>query len=76
MGHLGFVPKKSSLYGGIRAVGKTAEEAAALWEQFQRLEEAGAFAVECELIPEKVMSEISRRTGMATIPSVRGLTRM
>ena len=67
MGHLGFVPKKSNLYGGIRAVGKTAEEAAALWEQFQRLEEAGAFAVECELIPEKVMSEIDRRTGMTTI---------
>lgn len=67
MGHLGFVPKKSTIYGGVRGVGKTAEEAAALWAQFQRLEDAGAFAVECELIPAKVMAEINRRTGMTTI---------
>ena len=67
MGHLGFVPKKSTLYGGVRAVGKTAEEATALWRKFQRLEDAGAFAVECELIPGQVMAEINRRTGLATI---------
>lgn len=67
MGHLGFVPKKATLYGGVRAVGKTADEAAALWKQFQRLEEAGAFAVECEVIPAKVMAEINQRTGMVTI---------
>ena len=67
MGHLGFVPKKSTLFGGVRSVGKTADEATALWKQFQRLEDAGAFAVECELIPAKVMAEINQRTGMATI---------
>jgi 3-methyl-2-oxobutanoate hydroxymethyltransferase len=67
MGHLGFVPKKSTLYGGVRAVGKTAEEAHVLWKRFQDLEEAGAFAVECELIPANVMSEINRRTGLITI---------
>lgn len=67
MGHLGFVPKKSTLYGGVRSVGKTADEAAALWKQFQRLEDAGAFAVECELIPAQVMAEINQRTGLVTI---------
>ena len=67
MGHLGFVPKKSTLYGGVRGVGKTADEATALWRQFRQLEEAGAFAVECELIPAGVMAEINRRTGLATI---------
>ncbi len=67
MGHLGFVPKKATLYGGVRAVGKTADEATRLWAQFQRLEDAGAFAVECELIPAAVMTEINSRTGMATI---------
>ncbi len=67
MGHLGFVPKKSTLYGGVRSVGKTADEATNLWKQFQRLEEAGAFAVECELIPASVMTVINQRTGMATI---------
>ncbi len=67
MGHLGFVPKKSTLYGGVRAVGRTADEALALWDRFRRLEDAGAFAVECELIPSNVMAEIGRRTGMVTI---------
>ena len=67
MGHLGFVPKKSTLYGGVRAVGRTAPEALALWRKFQELEEAGAFAVECELIPAEVLREIHRRTGLACI---------
>jgi 3-methyl-2-oxobutanoate hydroxymethyltransferase len=67
MGHLGFIPKKSTLYGGVRAVGKTADEASKLWDDFRRLEDAGAFAVEAELIPEHVMSEINKRTGLVTI---------
>ena len=67
MGHLGFVPKKSTLYGGVRAVGKTASEALDLWQRFRRLEEAGAFAVECELITAEDMREIQARTGLATI---------
>lgn len=67
MGHLGFVPKKSTLYGGVRAVGRTASEALDLWQKFQRLEDAGAFAVECEIIPAAVMREIQQRTGLATI---------
>ena len=67
MGHLGFVPKRSNQLGGVRTVGRTASEATALWRQFQELEEAGAFAVECELIPGQVLAEITSRTGMATI---------
>ncbi len=67
IGHLGFVPKRSSQFGGVRAVGNTAAEASYLWLQFLELEAAGAFAVECELIPADVMAEIHRRTSMATI---------
>lgn len=67
MGHLGFVPKKSTLYGGVRAVGKSADEALDLWEKFEQLEDAGAFAVECEIIPAAVMAAINERTSMATI---------
>lgn len=67
MGHLGFIPKKSTLFGGVRAVGKTAAEATGLWEKFKALEQAGAFAVECELIPARVMAEIDKRTNLATI---------
>ena len=67
VGHLGFVPRKSTWVGGVRAVGKTAAEALELWDRFRRLEDAGAFAAECELIPAAVLSEINRRTSLVTI---------
>ena len=67
MGHLGFVPRKSTWVGGVRAVGKTSVEALALWDRFRRLEDAGAFAVECEIIPGAVMAEINKRTGLVTV---------
>lgn len=67
VGHLGFVPRKSTWAGGIRAFGKTAAEALDLWDRFRRLEDAGAFAVECELVPAPVMAEITRRTKLVTI---------
>ena len=67
MGHLGFVPKKSTLFGGVRAVGRDADEAFELWQDFRRLEDAGAFAVECELIPANLMEQINARTGLVTI---------
>ena len=67
MGHLGFIPKKATLYGGVRSVGKTAAEARTLWADFQALEDAGAFAVECELIPANLMAEIQKRTGLTTV---------
>jgi len=67
MGHLGFVPKRSNELGGVRIVGRTAAEASTLWQQFRDLEDAGAFAVECELIAADVLAEITPRTSMATI---------
>lgn len=67
MGHLGFVPKRSNQLGGVRIVGRDAVEATALWRQFQELEDAGAFAVECELVAAQVLAQITPRTGMATI---------
>lgn len=67
MGHLGLVPRKSSWVGGLRAVGKTADEAFELFQRFRRLEEAGAVLVEAEVIPGPVMAEISRRSGLITV---------
>lgn len=67
MGHLGFVPRRSTWYGSVRSVGKTAAEALDLWDRFRRLEDAGAFAVECEIIAAPVMAEINRRTGLVTV---------
>ena len=67
MGHLGLVPRKCTWVGGIRAVGKTGDEAFKLFQQFKRLEDAGAFSVEAEVIPSRVMDEISIRTGLITV---------
>ncbi|MCW6510927.1 3-methyl-2-oxobutanoate hydroxymethyltransferase [Lichenifustis flavocetrariae] len=67
MGHLGFVPRKSTWVGSVRAVGKTAAEALDLWDRFRRLEDAGAFAVECEIIAAPMMAEINRRTSLVTV---------
>ncbi|SNZ08726.1 3-methyl-2-oxobutanoate hydroxymethyltransferase [Cohaesibacter gelatinilyticus] len=66
MGHLGLVPRKSTWRGGLRAVGKTADEALALYQDFKRLETAGAFSVEAEIIPALVMKEITQRTSLIT----------
>ena len=67
MGHLGLVPRFSTFVGGLRAVGKTADEAMALFDQFRRLEDAGAFAVEAEVVPEEVLEAISKRTSLITV---------
>ncbi|MEO0491975.1 MAG: 3-methyl-2-oxobutanoate hydroxymethyltransferase [Actinomycetota bacterium] len=67
MGHLGFVPKKSTLYGGVRTIGHTIDEATALLDDFRRLEDAGATAVECELITANLMAAIQQRIGLVTI---------
>jgi 3-methyl-2-oxobutanoate hydroxymethyltransferase len=67
MGHLGFVPRKSTWVGGVRAVGTTATEAFVLWDRFRQLEDAGAFAAECEVIAADAMAEINRRTSLVTV---------
>lgn len=66
MCHLGLVPRKSTWVGGLRAIGKTADEAAELWQAFRRMEDAGAFSVEAEVICADVLAEISKRTSLIT----------
>jgi 3-methyl-2-oxobutanoate hydroxymethyltransferase len=66
MCHLGLVPRRSTWNGGLRAIGKTADEAIALWQAFRDMENAGAFSVEAEVICDRVMTEISKRTKLIT----------
>ena len=66
-GNIGLVPRKSTWTGGIRAVGKTLDEAKALFQNLKDLENAGAWAVECEVIPSRLMRELSSRTSLVTI---------
>ena len=65
-GHVGLVPRLSTWTGGLRAVGKTADEALALYRQIKALENAGAWAVEVEVIPEQILRELSKRTTLIT----------
>ncbi len=66
-GHVGLVPRKSTWTGGLRAVGKTVDEATEIFHAIKALENAGAWAVECELVPSLVMEELSKRTSLVTI---------
>ena len=65
-GHAGLVPRKSTWTGGLRAVGKTVDEAMKVYQDIKALESAGAYAVEVEVIPEELLREISKRTSLLT----------
>lgn len=64
VGHAGLIPAKATWTGGFRAVGKTADSAMMVYRQVKDLEAAGAFAAELEVVPERVATEISKRTKM------------
>ncbi|QND45745.1 3-methyl-2-oxobutanoate hydroxymethyltransferase (plasmid) [Rhizobium lusitanum] len=66
-GHVGLIPSKATWTGGFRAVGKTVASALEVWRQTKALEEAGAFAVEIEVVPGGVAEAISRKTSMLMI---------
>lgn len=63
VGHLGMVPRHAT-WTNYRAIGKTAEEACSLYEQMKRLESAGAYAAELELVPHPLASYLSRKTSL------------
>nr|WP_281351300.1 3-methyl-2-oxobutanoate hydroxymethyltransferase [Sneathiella litorea] len=66
-GHAGLVPRRSTWTGGLRAVGKTISEAEKIYQDFKDLEQAGAWSVECEVIPHRIMSELTKRTSLITV---------
>ncbi len=66
VGHVGLVPHKATWTGGFKAVGKTAVSALQVWRDMQALEQAGAVAVELEVVPARVGAELSRRSGLVT----------
>ena len=66
VGHAGLVPQKARLTG-FRAFGKTPQEAGALMQTIRRYEDAGAFAVELEVVAEPVATAIARTTPLTII---------
>jgi 3-methyl-2-oxobutanoate hydroxymethyltransferase len=63
VGHLGMVPRHAT-WTNIRAIGKTAAEATRLYEQLKRLESAGAYAAELELVPHRLASYLCKKTSL------------
>jgi 3-methyl-2-oxobutanoate hydroxymethyltransferase len=61
IGHVGFVPYRSTWVGGVRAIGKTAAEARQVYDAAKAYQDAGAIGVEIEIVPAKVAEEINRR---------------
>jgi 3-methyl-2-oxobutanoate hydroxymethyltransferase len=61
VGHLGMVPRHA-IWTNVRAIGKTAAEATELYQQMKRLENAGAYAAELELVPHKLASFLCKKT--------------
>ena len=63
VGHLGLVPRHAT-WTNYRALGKTLAEAKRLYEQMKRLESAGAYAAELEVVPHELATFLSSKTSM------------
>jgi 3-methyl-2-oxobutanoate hydroxymethyltransferase len=68
MGHIGWTPQARHALGGkVRVQGKTREQARALLADALAVQEAGAFAVVLELVPEQLATVITERLRIPTI---------
>lgn len=63
VGHLGLVPRHVT-WTGYRAIGRTVEEALELHRRLKRLEAAGAYAAELEVVPQNLARLLSSQTRM------------
>ena len=66
-GHVGLVPIRATWVGGLRAVGKTIDEAVEVYRQTLAFQAIGAVAVGMECVPAAIAAEISRRTSLLVI---------
>src|SRR6266511_6208716 len=71
VGHLGMVPRHAT-WTNVRAIGKTATEAKQLYDQMKRLENAGAYAAELELVPHKLATYLCKQTSLFLMSLVSG----
>jgi len=67
MGHIGLTPQSVHQLGGYKVQGKDIEQAKKLITDAKKLEEAGAFAIVLEAIPESLAEII---TNNLTIPTI------
>jgi 3-methyl-2-oxobutanoate hydroxymethyltransferase len=68
MGHIGWTPQsKHALGGKVRVQGKTADRARALVADALAVQEAGAFAMVLELVPDQLSAALTERLSIPTI---------
>lgn len=65
--HIGLTPQSVNAFGGFKVQGKSEEAAQKLLDEARAVEEAGAFAVVLECVPEKLASRISKEISIPTI---------
>lgn len=67
VGHLGFTPQYLNVLGGYKIQGKSAENTKFILKQAKKLQEAGAFAVVLEMVPEESAKLITEKLNIPTI---------
>lgn len=70
IGHLGLTPQSVSALGGFRVQGKSAELAKKILEDAKALENAGAFAILLEMVPDRLCKLITERAQNCIIMSL------
>jgi len=67
-GHIGWTPQSQTGMGGkVRVQGKSRDAARALLSDASAVQEAGAFSIVLELVPEQLAAEITARLKIPTI---------
>jgi len=67
LAHIGMLPQQIREEGGYKIKGRTPQQADALLEDAQAVEQAGAFAVVMELVTPPLAREISEKLTIPTI---------
>ncbi len=67
MGHIGWTPQSSNAAGKVRVLGKSRDQARALLHDALAVQEAGAFSIVLELVPEQLAAAITDRLRIPTI---------
>jgi 3-methyl-2-oxobutanoate hydroxymethyltransferase len=67
MGHIGLTPQAINTIGRVRVQGKTLDQARSLIADAHAVQEAGAFAMVLELVPEQLAAAITERLRIPTI---------
>lgn len=66
-GHIGLTPQTAAMLGGYRVQGKDAESARKLLQSARDLEEAGAFMIVFECMPDSLAERITKELSIPTI---------